>query len=76
MKFFIIQIIFLIKKRSFWETTHIYLIKSSILVDICETSKIYGEILSPISEKRHEDSNDEHPVGDGTYMVKMAKSGT
>ena len=32
---------------------------------------MYGEILSPISEKLHPDSSDECPVGNGVYTVKM-----
>ena len=33
--------------------------------------RMYGEILSPISEKQHQDSTEDCPVGDGTYTVKM-----
>ena len=33
--------------------------------------RLYGEILSPISEQAHKDSNKDSPVGNGVYMVKM-----
>ena len=40
-------------------------------LDMVKWLKLYGEILSPLSEKLHPDSTQEAPVGNGIYTVKM-----
>ena len=40
-------------------------------LDLVKWLKLYGEILTPISEKLHKESDATLPVGDGTYLVKM-----
>ena len=40
-------------------------------LDLVRWLRLYGEILSPISEQAHKDSNPDCPVGNGLYLVKM-----
>ena len=40
-------------------------------LDLVKWLRLYGEVLSPLTEKLHPDFTRESPVGNGTYTVKM-----
>ena len=40
-------------------------------LDLIKWLRLYGEVVSPITEKQHPDSIEDCPVGNGTCTVKM-----
>ena len=40
-------------------------------LDLIKWLRLYGEVLTPLSEKLHPDSTEDCPIGNGTYTVKM-----
>ena len=40
-------------------------------LDMIKWLRLYGEVLSPLTEKQHPDSTEDCPIGNGTYIVTM-----